>query len=223
MRAIPDLITHRKIASAAVLVLLVILFWFSVTLQDIFYDVVSLAEMYVEAHQTLGILVFMTLAAVSAMLAPFSSLPLIPVAIILWGGAWTIAFLVAGWLVGHTITYAFGYYAGYPVVKKFIAFEKIEQLSRKFSKKSEFLLVLLFRLAMPAEMAGYVLGTARYDFSKYFLATFIAEIPLAIITVYASEALIKREPMILAIVVVTGFIFIGTIFYLFKKQIGQEK
>lgn len=218
MRVNPDFVSYRKIASVAVLVLLLILFWFSVMLQDIFYDAVSLAKMYVEAHPTLGILVFVILAAVSAMLSPFSSVPLIPVAIILWGSAWTIAFLVGGWLGGHTITYALGYYAGYPVAKKFIALEKIEQYYRQFSNKSEFLLVLLFRIAMPAEVAGYVFGIARYNFLKYFLATFIAEFPLAIVAVYAGEALIDRKPMILAIVVISGFIFLGTIFYLFKKQ-----
>lgn len=221
MGAILDFITHRKIASAAILALLVVIFWFSVTLQDVFYDAVFLAEAYVEGHQTLGIFVFMALAGVSAMLSPFSSVPLIPVAIMLWGNVWTTAFLVAGWLGGHVITYTIGYYAGYPIAKKLIARETVEQYSNRFSKRSEFLLVLLFRLASPAEVPGYVLGAVRYGFAKYFLATFIAEFPFAVLTVYASEALIDRKPLILAAAIVGGIMFFATAFYLFKKQMSR--
>lgn len=223
MGAIIDFIAHRKMISAAVLVCVVVVFWFSVSLQDIFYDAVSLAEAYVGEHQTMGVFVFMALAAVSAMLSPFSSVPLIPVAIMLWGSVWTIVFLVAGWLGGHVITYTIGYYAGYPVVKKLIALETIEQYAHRFSKKSEFLLVLLFRLASPAEVPGYVLGTARYGFVKYFLATFLAEFPFAIVTVYASEALIDRKPLIVALAIAGGIAFLAVAFYLFKKQIGQKE
>lgn len=221
MGAILDFITHRKIASAVALALLVVIFWFSVTLQDVFYDAVFLAEAYGAGHQTLGIFVFMALAGVSAMLSPFSSVPLIPVAIMLWGSTWTTVFLVAGWLGGHVITYTIGYYAGYPVAKKFIALETVEQYSHRFSKRSEFLLVLLFRFASPAEVPGYVLGAVRYGFVKYFLATFIAEFPFAVITVYASEALIDRRPLIVAGAIAGGTAFLAGAFYLFKKQIGK--
>lgn len=221
MSAIFSFITHRKIASAAVLICVIVVFWFSASLRDVFYDAVFFAEAYAGEYQTLGIFVFMALAAVSAMLSPFSSVPLIPVAIMLWGSAWTVAFLVAGWLGGHAITYALGYYAGYPVAKRFIAFEAIEQYAHKFSKKSEFLLVLLFRLAIPAEVPGYVLGTARYGFMKYFLATFIAEFPFAILAVYAGEAFINQDFVIVASAVAGGIIFIAVAFYFFKKQIGR--
>ncbi len=221
MRAILDFITHRKLISVAVLVCAVIVFWFSVSLQGVFYDTVSFAEAYVGEHQTMGVFVFMALAAVSAMLSPFSSVPLIPVAIMVWGSTWTVAFLVAGWLGGHVITYTIGYYAGYPVAKKLVSLEAIEQYAHRFSKKSEFLLVLLFRLASPAEVPGYVLGAVRYGFVKYFLATFIAEFPFAIITVYASEALIDRKPLIVALAIAGGIAFLAVAFHLFKKQIRR--
>ena len=223
MTTLPDLIKHRKMVAAAVLVFLVILFWFSVTLQDVFYETVFLTEAYVEEHPMLGIFVFMALAGASAMLSPFSSVPLVPVAIMLWGSAWTIVFLISGWLGGHIITYTIGYYAGYPVIKKFVALETIEQYSHKFTKKSEFLLVLLFRFASPAEVPGYVLGAVRYGFAKYFFATFIAEFPFAVITVYASEALIDRKPLIVAIVIAGGIVFLAIAFYLFKKQVGRTE
>ena len=223
MGVILDFIMHRKTVSAAILVCVVVVFWFSIALQDIFYDVVLFAEIYGGKHPTLSIFVFMAFAGVSAMFSPFSSVPLVPVAIMLWGSVWTSAFLIAGWLGGHVITYTLGYYAGYPVAKKFVAFERIEQYSHKFSKKSEFLLVLLFRFAIPAEVPGYVLGTARYGFEKYFLATFIAEFPFAIITVYASGALIDRKPFVLAEVIVSGIVFLAVAWYFFRKQIAEKK
>ncbi|MCR4323097.1 MAG: VTT domain-containing protein [Candidatus Azambacteria bacterium] len=222
MREILGFISHRKIASVAVLACLIVAFWFLTPLRDVFYDAVSLADAYVAQHQARGILVFIGLATISAMLSPFSSVPLIPIAIILWGNVWTIIFLVVGWLIGHAITYAIGYYAGHPVAKRFTGFEKIEHYSKKFSAKSEFLLVLLFRLAMPAEIPGYVLGTVRYNFVKYFIATLIAEFPFAIITVYASAALIDRKPVIMVSAIVGGIIFLAVAWYFFKKQIQHK-
>ena len=83
--------------------------------------------------------------------------------------------------------------------------------------------MLLFRLASPAEMPGYVLGAVRYGFVKYFLATFIAEFPFAVIAVYASEALIDRKPLIVALTISGGIVFLAIAFYLFKKQVGRTE
>lgn len=203
------------------IVIAAFLFWSSVTLQEIFYEAVSSIEGYAAQNQILVAVVFVALAALSAMLSPFSSVPLVPIVIMIWGNLLTASLLLLGWMLGGVFTYAIGYYAGYPLVSQLSSFEKIRYYKEKLSQRREFLLVLLFRFAMPAEVPGYVLGIARYSFGKYLLATFLAELPFAIITSYASQALLADKPLIFISWIIIAFLIIGSMFYIFTKKIKK--
>lgn len=209
------LITFLLILAAA------FLFWSSISIQSIFYEAVISIEEYAAQNEILVVATFIVLAALSAMLSPFSSLPLVPAAIVIWGNLLTGIFLLIGWLIGEILTYIVGYYAGYPLVRQLSSFEKVKYFREKIPKKAEFLLILLFRFAMPAEIPGYVLGIARYNFGKYFLATFLAELPFAFITSYAGNALISDKPIIFISLVALVFSFITLMFYFFNKKLRQ--
>lgn len=202
-------------------IVLAFLFWSSLSLQDIFYEAVFSIQAYAVGNQIFVIAVFIVLAAVSAMLSPFSSVPFVPVMIILWGNIITTLFLLLGWLIGEILAYLVGYYAGYSFVSQLSSLEKIKYYKEKLSKKTEFLLVLLFRFAVPAEIPGYVLGVIRYNFGKYFLATFIAELPFAFIVSYASDALINNKQIVFMGFTFSSFLFFGLMFYLFNKKLRQ--
>lgn len=209
------LITFLLILAAA------FLFWSSISIQSIFYEAVISIEEYAAQNEILVVATFIVLAALSAMLSPFSSLPLVPAAIVIWGNLLTGIFLLIGWLIGEILTYIVGYYAGYPLVRQLSSFEKVKYFREKIPKKAEFWLILLFRFAMPAEIPGYVLGIARYNFGKYFLATFLAELPFAFITSYAGNALISDKPIIFIGLVALVFSFITLMFYFFNKKLHK--
>lgn len=198
-----------------------LLFWSSISIQSIFYESTLSIEKYAAQNEVVVIAIFIVLAAFSAMLSPFSSLPLVPAAIMIWGNFLTGIFLLIGWLSGEILAYVIGYYAGYPLVKQLSSFEKVKYYQEKISKKAEFWLILLFRFSMPAEIPGYALGIIRYNFSKYFLATFLAELPFAFITSYASNALIENDPAIFIGLVVFAFSFMITAFYFFNKKLHK--
>lgn len=207
------LITFILILAAA------FLFWSSISIQSIFYEAVISIEEYAAQNEILVVATFIVLAALSAMLSPFSSLPLVPAAIMIWGNFLTVIFLLIGWLIGETLTYFIGYYAGYPLVRQLSSFEKVKYYQEKIPKKAEFWLILLFRFSMPAEIPGYALGIIRYNFGKYFLATFLAELPFAFITSYAGNALISDKPIIFISLVALVFSFITLMFYFFNKKL----
>ncbi len=193
------------------------LFWYFNSLQEIFYDFLFLIVGYIEERPLWGAAIFVGLAVVSAMFSPFSSAPLVPAAIIVWGTALTSVFLLAGWLIGYVVAYFIGYYAGYPIVKQFLPFEKIDYYRNRISKKSEFWLILLFRMAMPAEIPGYVLGIIRYNFWRYFFASLVTELPFVVIVVYASEAFMARDILLFFGLVFLAFIIMIIMFYAFHK------
>jgi uncharacterized membrane protein YdjX (TVP38/TMEM64 family) len=58
-------------------------------------------------------------------------------------------------------------------------------------------LVLLFQLAVPSEIPGYVLGLARYGLRKYLMVLALAELPYAVGTAYLGESLLKQRTVLL--------------------------
>ena len=61
------------------------------------------------------------LAALSAMLAFFSSVVVVPVASHQWGPVATVALLWMGWLLGGTMAYAIGRFLGSRVVRQVVS------------------------------------------------------------------------------------------------------
>ncbi len=214
-------VTKERLFLIFLLLFIVFIFWSSLSLQDLFYDSLDFFKDYTEGNKILGMTVFFSLAAISAMLSPFSSVPLVPIAIISWGASFSLFLLLGGWLFGETITYFIGQYSGRPLLKFFIAQERIEYYKKIIPEKSQFLLVLLFRLAVPAEIPGYVLGAIRYDFWKYLFATFLAELPFAIITIYSGKAFIGGDKITFIGLITFLIIMISYTAYLFRKRVRK--
>src|SRR5512137_2084518 len=63
-------------------------------------QLLSVAEPLIAGHPLLGAVVFVVLAAVSAVLAFFSSALLLPAAVYAWGNTVTLGLLWLGWLLG---------------------------------------------------------------------------------------------------------------------------
>lgn len=210
--------SKKEILFVVVIIILAVGFWYSRELQYTFDSVVSTVELYITDHQVLGIGAFAGLAALSAMLSPFSSVPLVPFAVAVWGKTLTFLFLLSGWLLGGAATYAIGRYALYGLLGHLIPFDRIEKYRRELSKGSEFWLVFLFRLAMPAEIPGYVLGSLKYFFDKYMLATVMAELPVALVTVLASHSFVTRDPLSVGLWVLGAGLLMIVAFHYFRKK-----
>lgn len=199
------------------------LFFVSTPLEDALLDAVIYFGSYVADHPVLGALIFVALAAVSAFLSPFSSAPLVPIAVLIWGNAFTSALLFSGWMIGDVIAYVIGAYAGKPVMSYLIRQEKVDYYRARIPARAEFPLIVLFRYAVPSEVGGYVLGAIRAHFGKYFIATFLAELPFALMTVYAGDALVRREPVLFVAWAVSIVAIIAIMFYFFHRYIKKSK
>lgn len=216
-----------KISKKTLIVLLSIIvlafvFWSSITLQSLFYDSVGFLEKYIDQNRILGILVFMGLAAVSALFSPFSSVPLIPAGVVIWGGNIVFFLLALGWLIGDLIAYLIGRFARRAVISRFVPQEKLDYYKEMISQKAGFWFVLLFRFALPSEITGYALGIIRYHFGKYLLATVLVEIPFAFLTVYSGEAFIKGNLLLFTSLVLFSAAAIYLTLYYFRKKLKNR-
>lgn len=154
----------------------------------------ALAERAVAADPLLGAALFVAFAALSGVLAFFSSAVLVPVAVYAWGLPRSAALLWLGWLLGGALTYALGRWLGRPLAG-WVAADRLARYERKISRETPFGLIALFQMATPSEVPGYLLGTLRYSFPRYIAVVALGELPYAVGTVYLGESFIERRAL----------------------------
>lgn len=201
---------------------LIVIFFAVFLFQIDFKNIENIVNLYIIESGTTGVLVFILFAAFSTVVSLFSSIPAVPFAVLAWGKTLTLIFLMAGWLIGSFISYVLGRYGLYLIFKRSAFLKKIEAYQQKLSEHSEFILVVLFRLALPSEITGLVLGGLRYNFFKYVLATLISEIPFAIVAVYASDALVFNDLKGLLLWIVLGGVGFFIVAKIFTKRIKLD-
>ncbi|HXF44376.1 MAG TPA: VTT domain-containing protein [Candidatus Paceibacterota bacterium] len=209
---------RRKLLLLIVVVILAAAVWSSSDLARIFDDILEASERIIGGSKAVAGTVFLALNALSAMFAFFSSVILVPVAIHNFGVAATFVLLMGGWVLGGVATYFVGEFWGRPVLKYFFRKGTLERYEDIIVSRLNFFMVLLFRLAMPAEIPGYLLGVLRYDFKNYIAATTLAELPFALSAVYGSELFLNDEKsMFLGVVVVMAAVF-AVALYIFRRK-----
>jgi uncharacterized membrane protein YdjX (TVP38/TMEM64 family) len=181
--------------------------------------VLTYTQAIVNERPVLGMAVFVGAAALSAILAFFSSAVLVPVAVHAWGAPFTLLLLWSGWTVGGMGTYAVGRWLGRPVVRAIVSRDALDRFEHRISAEAPFSLVLLFQFSLPSEIPGAVLGVARYAFLKYLAALGITELPYALGTVYLGEGFLQRQTAQIVIIGVIGAVVTGLALHQLQKRL----
>lgn len=189
----------RRTASRRRLVLLALLIAAGVVVAS-FAPLHQLSEAAVTAlaaliarHPGWGVLAFIGLAALSAMLAFISSVVIVPVAVHHWGPAITALLLWLGWLAGGMGGYTIGRYLGRPVVRRLAGTTRVQHFEELITARAPLLVVFLFQLALQSEIPAYVMGLVRYPLLRYLLALSAAELPMAIGAVILGRGFLNRQ------------------------------
>jgi uncharacterized membrane protein YdjX (TVP38/TMEM64 family) len=213
---------QRHIVIVGVLIVVAGLVAASDTLHDRTADIIVWFEGAIAQAPVLGMVLFVLLAMVSAMVAFFSSAIFSPIAIYAWGKAGTFVLLWLGWLLGGILSFCIGRFLGRSVVGMIIDEQKIAGWERELGARSRFIHILMFQAAVPSEIPGYILGILRYRFLLYLAALAITELPYAIATVYLGESFLQGESTVFILlgfaVIVLGIFLIRGI----RKFIGQR-
>jgi uncharacterized membrane protein YdjX (TVP38/TMEM64 family) len=187
---------------------------------QVFLRLVESAERVITAHPTLGASLFILFSALSAMIAFFSTALITPVAVRTWGEPLSIVFLWIGWMLGGMCAYAIGRTLGRPVVRALTSADALDRFESRISSRAPFGLVLLFQIAMPSEVPGYVLGVARYQFLKYTLILGMVELPFAVGTVYLGASFLERRTSMLLAIGALGIALTTWAIYTLQKRLS---
>lgn len=193
------------------------------TLHDKTEAIIYWTEGMISQAPLLGMLVFVLLAMLSAMVAFFSSALLAPVAVYAWGKAGCLALLWCGWLLGGIVSFCIGRFFGRSVVSMIIGEDKIANWETQVSERTRFIHILFFQAVVPSEIPGYVLGILRYRFLFYLAALGITEIPYAIVTVYLGESFLKGEGMVFMMVGIGVMVLAAFMFQIYRRFIRPRQ
>jgi uncharacterized membrane protein YdjX (TVP38/TMEM64 family) len=198
-------------------------FLYSIYLRNLFYYFLAYTSFFLERYKLLGVFIFILLAVISTIFSFFSSIPIVPFAVAAWGKPLTLMYLLFGWIIGEIITYWIGRRALYTALNNFISIRDIEYYRKSLIRRINFSIVFLFRLAMPIEVPGYLLGAIRYPFLKYIIATFFALLPFASLIVYASDAFLVQNIFKLIALIFIGFLAMLVFFIILHSRLYRKR
>lgn len=154
-----------------------------------------------------GILSYVALSAIATVVAPLSSVPLIPIASQMWGPIPTALASIVGWFVGAVICFALSRAFGMPFVKKAVSPERLLTIEKKLIGKNLFWTIVLLRMIIPVDILSYVLGLFPIvSWRVYLGATAIGIVPFAFVFAYLGSIPVQYQ--ILAFVILSPVIYV---------------
>src|SRR3989344_73629 len=163
-----------------------------------------------------GMLAYFAIEIFSTVAAPVSTMPLIPIAVALWGPYSTAILSILAWLVGAMIAFAIARHWGRPIVSRFVDMGAISKYEKLLGEKSFFWNIVLLRMAIPVDILSYAIGLfTTMKMGPYAIATFLGTIPFAFIFAY-----LPSMPILLQ---VAAIILVGIVFWIgYRKLSGRN-
>ena len=162
------------------------------------------AESLIRQRATWGMVTFVLLAALSAMVAFLSSAVLVPVAIYVWGPTVCFVLLWAGWFMGGLAGYGIGRFLGRPAVEVLVRPETLARYEGWTRSGKSLVPMLMLQLAIPSDLASYLFGLVRCRFIVFVVALAVAEVPYALGAVYLGTSFLERRIVPLLAIGIAG-------------------
>ena len=109
-------------------------------------------------HATLGVAIFFGTTALAVVLPLFSNLPLIPVAVLLWGSWWTALIIMLGWVAGAALSFSLARRASPLMLRLFPRVTRYARIDRLIHPRHHVLSLVFLRMTFPVDILSYVLG-----------------------------------------------------------------
>jgi uncharacterized membrane protein YdjX (TVP38/TMEM64 family) len=172
-------------------------------------------QMFVASDSILGMVSYVAISALAVVVAPFSTLPLIPLASLMWGWVMAAVLSIIGWVIGAEIAFVLARTFGAPLVRKIMSMDKVHQLERRLPRRHLFWTVVFLRMTIPVDVLSYALGLfSRINGTTYFWATFLGVIPFAFVFAYVGTVSVAVQ-----IVVVLTVGSIAAVVYTVRRYV----
>lgn len=210
---------RRRILGFALLCLVIVALASSEALHEALLEALAVVRDLINEHPLRGALVFASLAAASAMLAFMSISVVVPAAVYTWGEPLSILLLWFGWILGGVAAYTLARFLGRPIIRRLVDQSLLTRMESRVQRDAPFASIVLFQLALPSEIPGYVLGLIRYPFLKYLGAVALGELPYALASVYLGAGFVEaRVGYVLTVTLCLAALSIGAVLILRRQM-----
>lgn len=175
-----------------------------------------LTQQYTETLQELimgydfaGIILYILAIILAIVVAPFTSIPLIPLAVSLWGIFWTVIISVFGWTLGSMLAFWIARKYGSGIVRRFVSLEKIKENYKHIPENNLFWYLIFLRAVTPVDILSYALGLfTDIGWKIYFFTTLLGVIPATVILAYLGSVPVHYQIIAFAagVVIITPII-----------------
>lgn len=141
-----------------------------------------------------GMIAYVVGATITTVIAPLSFLPVLPVAVSLWGSFVAAILSIVAWSLGSAIAFLLARRYGRPLVQHFVGEQKMQRFARFIPQKRLFIAVIFLRIVLPVDLLSYALGLLGVmRFWSYMVATVIGLIPFAFGFSYLADLDIRYQ------------------------------
>jgi len=136
-----------------------------------------------QGHGALGLAVFFGTTALAVLFPFFTNMPLVPIAVVLWGPLWTAVILEFGWIIGSAASFTLARLLGRAVIHQFPLLTRYTDIDRLIHPSHPMLSLVMLRMTFPVDILSFALGlfSARITATQNLFATAIGVVPFAIL------------------------------------------
>ncbi len=197
---------HRRLLVLAAVLAVVVAAARLDAVHDAIVGVLEISRGLMAAYPRGGMIIFLVLAALSAMLTFFSSSALVPIGVYVWGPERTALLLFIGGALGGIGGYWISRTLGRRIVHALFAAAPIARYEEYFQHHARWRTVMLFRFALQSELPSYVLGLVRYPFGRYLPMILLGELPYVLVMVYLGESFLERDVLVFGAVLAAAIL-----------------
>ena len=159
--------------------------------------------------------VYFLLVILEIILGFVSAIPLIPLAVNIWGVIPTFILTLTGRVVGSALIFYISRKFGLDLIAKLISLNKLNKYQEKIPKQNLFIWVVLIRLILPIDIISYAIALfTKIRFWPYIIATTIGFIPWTLLLVLFGDLNFKIQMILIG----AGITLFAIIFIFLKNR-----
>ncbi len=134
------------------------------------------------AHSRLGIATFVATSMLAVLAPMLSNLPLVPLAVLMWGPWWTASLLLLGWVAGAALSFVLGRHARAWILRRFPSVARHADIDRLIHPQYRVGSLVLLRMTFPVDVLSYALGmfSRNTTLSQNVVSTLLGAAPFAL-------------------------------------------
>lgn len=166
-------------------------------------------EVIAREHRIYGALLLGAIMFSTTVLAPLTSLPLVPLVAPILGPFTTGLASYVGWVCGAVVAFWIGRHYGQPFVSRYLDMSVVRRYERYIPPDVSFLYITLLRMVIPVDIFSYALGLfTTVSLRLYTGATLVGLLWFSFAFAYAGDALMGGDYVLLVSIGVASVVIL---------------